>query len=143
MQVSVTAASTEMCPGGGSILAMALDVTDRGSYSISDPNQQTMVICNGQQGASATVSGYSPAEVIQPCGNSSSYEEVLLRLSNGQVLAAFSENVSGLNTRLSLIPDGTFMTSDGTNCVFSLSTDGNTRSVSWSNQIQNSWSLTF
>lgn len=141
MQFEISPASTAVCPAGGSILVMALDVQNRGSYSSSDPNQQSLVICNGQQGAAATASAYSAAEVIMPCGNSVSYKEVLLRLANGQVLAAFSDNISGLNTRLSLIPDGTYMNSDGSQCVFSLSTQGQTRSISWGGTTQSSWPL--
>lgn len=141
MQFEVTPATSAVCPMGGSIIVMALDVQNRGSYSSSDPNQQSMIVCNGLTGADAPVSAYAAAEVIMPCGNSVSYKEVLLRLANGQVLAAFSDNISGLNTRLSLIPDGTYMNSDGSQCIFSLATNGLTRSISWGGAVQSSWLL--
>ncbi len=154
MQFSVFAAAPEICAAGGSTLMMALDIHDNGFYSLTDPGQQQMTICNGANGANGTngtngtngvdapVPAYSPVDVIIPCGNTVSYKEVLLRLSNGQVLASFSENISGLNTRLSLIPDGTYMNTDGSNCTFSISTSGNERSISWFNQIQKTWSIT-
>lgn len=146
MQFSILDAPLQVCPAGGSTVLMALDINDNGFYSATDPNQQMMTICNGVNGADgvdAPVAQFSPVEAIIPCNNTASYKEILLRLHNGQVLASFSDNASGLNTRLTLIPDGTFMTSDGTNCVFSLATsvNGLQRSISWSNQVQISWPL--
>ena len=149
MQFSILTAAPQLCPTGGSTILMALDINDNGFYSATDPNQQMMTICNGVNGTNGTngvdapVAQFSPVEAIIPCGNTASYKEILLRLQNGQVLASFSDNANGLNTRLTLIPDGTFMTSDGTNCVFSLATsvNGLQRSISWSNQVQISWPL--
>lgn len=143
MQFTVLTAATAICPNGGSTLLMALDVNDNGFYSATDPNQQQMTICNGQNGADAPISQFSPVDVIIPCGHTTTYKEVLLRLSNGQVLASFSDNSGGVNTRLVLIPDGTYMTTDSTSCSFTLATtaDGQQRFISWLNQIQKTWSL--
>lgn len=143
----VSPAPVEVCSSGGSVIVMALDIFDLGVYSPADPGQQSLAVCNGHDGsnghdgADAPPSAYTPLEVIMPCGNSVAYKEVLLRLYNGQVLAAFSENVSGLNTRLSFLPDGTFMNTDGSNCVFSLATSEGTRSISWAGQVQNTWPM--
>lgn len=150
MQYSVSVAPAEICAAGGSILFMALDIHDNGFYSVTDPGQQQMTICNGLNGTNGTngtngidapVASYSAVDVIVPCGPTVTYKEVLLRLANGQVLASFSDNISGLNTRLSLIPDGSYMNTDGSNCSFQISTSGNERSISWFNQIQNTWTL--
>lgn len=66
--------------------------------------------------------------IIDPCGDSPGrVDEVLLQLSGGRVLASFSDNAAGQNTRFSIIPSGNFMTTDGSNCVFSVN-DG---VVSW------------
>lgn len=143
MQYSVLTAASQVCPAGGSTLLMALDIHDRGYYSPTDPNQQQMTICNGQNGTNAQTPSYSPMDAILPCGNTVSYKEVLLRLNNGQVLAAFSDNASGLNTRLALLSDGTYLNTDGSGCTFSLtsSSDGHQRSISWFNQVQKTWTV--
>jgi len=135
---AVTAASTTTCPDGGSTVLMALDVNNTGEYCALDPNQQSIVLCNGKN---APLSPYLPIQPIMPCGNNVAYKEVLLRLSNGQVLAAFSDNVGGLNTRLTLLPDGSYIDTDDSNCQFSLltSNDQATRSISWFGKVQISW----
>lgn len=149
MQFTILTAATAVCPAGGSTLLMALDINDNGFYSATDPNQQQMTICNGtngadgQNGQDAPTPQFSPVDVIIPCNNTTTYKEVLLLLGNGQVLASFSDNSSGVNTRLVLIPDGTYMTTDNTSCTFTLATsvNGQQRSVSWSNQVQKTWNV--
>jgi hypothetical protein len=90
----------------------------------------------GQPGTPAPPTAYSVVDVIDPCGPSGGFDEVFLRLANGTVVASFSDNSAGQNTRLSILVDGTFETSDGTNCVFTVSTDTsvtpNTRTIAWS-----------
>ncbi len=64
-------------------------------------------------------------EVIDPCGNATSkVDEVLLRLSTGELLVLFADNSSGKNPRLAIIESGTYVTTDGTNCVFTVDSDG-------------------
>lgn len=98
---------------------------------------------DGRDGTDATVSLFTPIEILTPCGNTVPYKEILLRLKNGQVMAVVSNNTQGDMTRLALVTDGTFMSTDGSNCIFTLSTsaDGLTRSLSWNNQVQNQWPL--
>jgi hypothetical protein len=138
--LTIVTAPLSVCPAGGSTLLMALDVDHLGSYSADEPEQQALTLCNG---ASAPATAYSPVEAIQPCGATVAYKEVLLRLANGQVLGSFSDDTSGTMTRLAFLSDGTYMDTDGSSCVFSLSTDStsSTRSVSWSGSVQESWSL--
>jgi len=139
---AVVSASIEQCPTGGSTILMATDVGNTGVYDVMAANQQSMTICNGQN---ATVPGYTPVEPIYACGNNVAYKEVLLRLSNGQVLGSFSDNVEGRMTRLAFLPDGNFVNTDNSGCSFSLSTssDGKTRSISWSGQVRKSWSVSY
>jgi hypothetical protein len=67
--------------------------------------------------------------MIAPCGQPSGViKEVLLVLANGTILADFSDNVNGYNTRLAIIPPGTYMDTDGTGCVFQVHADG---TVTW------------
>jgi hypothetical protein len=140
------------CPAGGVTTLMALDINDTGVYSALDPNQSSMTICNGQDGATgatgatgaaAPATPYTPVEPIMPCGDTVAYKEVLLRLSGGQVLASFSDDASGTNTRFSFLPDGSFIDTDSSGCNFSLSTssDGLTRFISWFGQVQESWAI--
>lgn len=122
-------ASASQCPNGGSIIMMAQDTQGTGVYSTSDANQTSVVVCNG-------VDGTTPMSVIgpiTPCGpNSSPYKEVLLCLNNGGVLADFSDNASGLNTRLAFIPAGTYNDTDSSGCNFNVTIAGNgSTTVSW------------
>jgi len=149
MVFQVVAALPSDCASGGSILLMALDGDQDGNYSATDPGQQSLTMCNGidgqdgQDGEDGQTPGYTTVDTITPCGNNVAFKEVLLRLQNGQVLASFSADTGGTMTRLSFLPDGTFMNTDSSGCVFSLSTsvDGSTRSISWANQVQMSWSM--
>lgn len=137
---AVLAASSDVCVGGGSTILMAKDVNNSGVYSVTAPNQQAMTICNGQ---SAQMPSYTPVDVIHACGDNVPYKEVLLVLSNGKVLGSFSNDTGGTMTRLAFLSDGTFMNTDNSGCVFSLSTsgDGKTRSISWSGNVQKTWSV--
>jgi hypothetical protein len=84
---------------------------------------------DGQDGADAPPTAYTVTEIIDPCGNHSTrIDEVLLRLANGSIIASFSDNVSGLNTRFAIIGAGTYGTTDGTGCIFTVS---NTGVVTW------------
>lgn len=136
----VVSADLATCPAGGSTILMASDPTNSGVYDVTSANQQAMTICNGQN---AQAPSYTPVEPIMACGESVAYKEVLLRLSNGQVLGSFSNDIGGTMTRLAFLPDGTFMNTDSSACVFSLATssDGKTRSISWAGQVQKSWEI--
>lgn len=139
---AVVNASAEQCPSGGSTILMATDVGNTGVYDVNASNQQSMTICNGQN---AVAPAYTPVEPIYACGNNVAYKEVLLRLSNGQVLGSVSDNTSGKMTRLAFLTDGNFVNTDNSGCNFSLSTsgDGKSRSISWFGKIQKSWPISY
>lgn len=64
-------------------------------------------------------------EVIDPCGDADDIvDEVLIRMSNGQVLVSFSDSANGNNTRLAVLPPGSYMTTDGSACQFTVGNDG-------------------
>jgi hypothetical protein len=117
--LSLTQASSQECANGGWIVTV--------SGGSSEP------ICNGAPGAAAAPSsGMTLVEFIAPCGlASSNWKEELLAFSDGSLLADFSDNASGSETRLALISDGTYEDTDDSGCVFTVSTAGNTRTVSW------------
>lgn len=109
------------------------DVGDTGSQGVQGDV--------GPAGPSGYSSPFTPVRVITPCGPSSSpYKEVLLLLYDGNLLASFSDNVSGYNTRLALIPDGSYVDTDASACHFTISTIGNTRYIAWSGG-GDSWSV--
>lgn len=83
-------------------------------------------IVNSSLVSIATLQGYNNIVSIKdPCGaQGNAYNEVFLKLSSGKYLASFSDNASGLNTRFSLLTDGSFVTTDGTNCHFTVSGSG-------------------
>lgn len=81
------------------------------------------VILNGQNGADgqdAPPTAYTVDHVVDPCGHQVSYDEVLLVMSNGQILAHFA---SGSNQFLTLIPPGNYITTDGSGCYFTVESD--------------------
>ncbi len=129
--VSLTAADAQVCPNGG----WNITVTNGSNSPSSYP------VCNGAAGATgatgatgpaAPVSALSLVQLIAPCGlASSAWKEELMLFSNGTLLADFSTSASGTDTRLSLIPDGTYQDSDESGCVFTIATSGTTRSISW------------
>jgi hypothetical protein len=80
---------------------------------------------DGAPGKDAELPAYTVMSIVDPCEDATGViDEVLLKLANGQVLVSFSDNSSGKNTRFSLLPPGTYKTTDGSDCVFSLSADG-------------------
>jgi hypothetical protein len=78
----------------------------------------------GPAGAQGPAGQAAVLEIIDPCGDAPGiHDEVILRLANGQLLASFSQNASGLNTRFSILTQGNYITSDGSNCHFSVTSD--------------------
>lgn len=83
----------------------------------------------GANGKDAELPAYAVTQIIDPCGDAPSVvDEVLLKMANGQFLVSFSENASGKNTRLAVLPAGTYITTDGSNCTFTITAGGN---VTW------------
>lgn len=58
------------------------------------------------------------SELIDPCGPSGGYDEVLLKLGDGSIVAYFEQ---GSNRFLSVIVAGSYQTSDAQHCHFSVS----------------------
>lgn len=72
---------------------------------------------DGQNGRDAPPTPYTVTEVIDPCGSQGTYDEVLLRMSNGKLLAHYA---SGAAQYLTLIGPGSYITTDNTSCFFSI-----------------------
>lgn len=80
----------------------------------------------GPVGASGDDGADAVLEIIDPCNDAPGIvDEVLIRLSDGRVLCSFSANANGQNTRLAVLPAGSYVTTDGSNCHFSVNVAGN------------------
>lgn len=80
---------------------------------------------NGKDGSDAPPTAFTPVGIVDPCGATPGYyNEVFLRLQNGTLLASFSDNSNGKNTRWAILVPGTYITTDGTNCTFTVDAHG-------------------
>ena len=101
------------------------------SCKVTQGDTGTLIQCpNGSQALIANNgTQYNIVTIIDPCGDAPGiYDEVLLQLANGQIVASFSQNAAGDNTRFALIPQGSYVTTDGSGCRFNVSSTG---VVSW------------
>lgn len=80
---------------------------------------------DGQDGLPAPPSDYTITELIDPCGDGPGFDEVLLRTANGALLAHYAD---GVKQFLTTVPPGTYISTDGQACVFTVSPSG---SVTW------------
>lgn len=81
---------------------------------------------DGKDGTDAPPTAFTVTELIDPCGDApGKYDEVLLRLANGTLLAHYAD---GIKQFLAVIGPGTYATTDDTSCVFTISPTG---TVSW------------
>ena len=120
-----TVAVAPSCPAGGTTILMANDTNHNGQLDLSDANLQTSVICNGAAGVDAQASPFQIQSIVNPCGdNPNLYDEVFMRLNNGMLIASFSDNANGANTRFSILAPGTYVTTDGDNCQFTIDSQG-------------------
>ncbi len=124
-------------------LLSGLDL-DRDSDLSAGEVTQSAAICNGRDGADgatgpsgaagrdgldgadAPATAFTPVGIIDPCGDTPNvHDEVFIKLANGTLIASFSDNANGKNTRFSiLIPGTNYQTTDGTNCTFSVDSQG-------------------
>ncbi len=108
----------DACDDGGVTLLTALDTNDNLVLDSEDSNLQSATICNG---AGGNVSPFSPVGLVDPCGTAPGiHNEVFFRLENRSLVASFSDNASGANTRFALLSPGTYVTTDGDQCVFTI-----------------------
>jgi hypothetical protein len=123
------------CPNGGVSLVTGLDLNDNGMLEVTEA-QHSKDVCNGIDGVNgvnglnglnAPPTPYTPVGLVDPCGDTANvFDEVFIKMANGQLIASFSENSSGKNTRFSVLLSGSnYQTTDGTGCTFSVDALGN------------------
>ena len=81
-----------------------------------------MDVCNG---VVETVTVTEPTVLVNPCGDAPNVvDEVFVKLSNGTLLASMSADVNGSNTRLVVLEPGRYQTTDGDQCQFTITPEG-------------------
>lgn len=77
----------------------------------------TAIILNGED---APPTPYSVVELINPCGDSSGFDEILFRTHNNELIAHFS---SGGLQFLTILTPGNYVTTDSGTCNFTVHPD--------------------
>lgn len=110
--VSTVASSPGVAPNGGARITCS-DGTDA-------------LLLNGTNAPSTP---YTITQVVKPCPLvSGSFPEVLLVLQDRSILASATSNGSALTTRLALLTPGSYVTTDGRSCNFTVTSS----SITWS-----------
>lgn len=131
----------------GSNGSNGLDGADGSSCSVSSivptplvaPNGGARITCTdgtdalllngspGTNGTNAPPTPYSVVQVVKPCPTiGGSFPEVLLVMQDRSILASASAN-NGKDTRLALLTPGTYSTTDGRSCTFTVGAS----TISW------------
>jgi hypothetical protein len=79
------------------------------------------IVLNGTDGIVPN-NNYGIAELIDPCGDGPGFDEVILRLNNGILLAHYS---SGGYEFLTIVSQGNYVTTDKQKCNFHVDYNGN------------------
>jgi len=102
--------ATVTCPDG------TTTVINNGSNGTNGSNGS-----NGQDGQDGADAPLAITEIVDVCGDAPNIQdEVLLRLGNGKLIVLFADNSNGKNPRLSVLSAGNYITSDGSNCFFTV-----------------------
>jgi hypothetical protein len=95
----------------------------QGGAILSCEDGSSVVILNGKDGEDGKPGQSTPYTItglLDPCGRQGVFDEVLLVLEGGQVLAHYSQ---GNKQFLTVLLPGSYITTDGTNCLFTLNAD--------------------
>lgn len=79
---------------------------------------------NGTDGVDGVTSSYTVVDIIDPCGSEGSFDEVILVMANGELMAHYSH---GNKQFLTILRDGSYETTDGTKCEFTI----NNGEINW------------
>lgn len=101
-------------------------VTKAGSVSTIKCGSATVFVNDGTNGTNGqNASGIYISELLNPCGINGSHDEILLRLSNGKVLALY-DGGANLDRFALLVPGTQYRTTDSNNnyCTFQINSSG-------------------
>lgn len=128
-QASMLVAISALQSQGGNIQSQ-VSVLQAQVVALQGQESAMQNVLNTQTAQLALLMGYkSIVDFVNPCGDTAGLvDEVLLRLSDGTILASYSDTYHGDNTRFAVVPTGAYVTTDGSNCHFSVQANG---SISW------------
>lgn len=110
-----------------SVIASPLEAPNGGAR-ITCTDGTDELILNGSPGSDAPPTPYSVVQVVKPCPTiGGSFPEVLLVMQDRSILASVSENGNAQRTRLALISQGSYITTDNRNCNFTVGAS----TISW------------
>lgn len=116
-------AGLQLCESDSGVeIQSGLDLNDNLVLD-SEEIQQATIVCDGkdgqdgQDGEDAPIPQFTVVDSVNPCGQQGTYDEVLLKLQNGEYLAHYAH---GNKQFLTIIGDGNYVTTDGTSCNFSI-----------------------
>lgn len=76
---------------------------------------------NGADGQPAALNPLDIVEIMNPCGDAQGFDEILLKLRDGTILAHYSHGSRQFLVELS---PGAYTTTDGQSCTFTLTAEG-------------------
>lgn len=95
-------------------------VAPNGGAQLICPNGSSALLLNGEPGEDG-IPPFGITKVVKPCpGIFGSNPEILLILSDRTVIASVSQAASGNNTRLAIVTPGSYVTTDGRGCLFTV-----------------------
>lgn len=106
-------------------------VAPNGGARVTCTDGTDALLLNGSPGADgndAPPTPYSVVQVVKPCPTiGGSFPEVLLVMQDRSILASVSENGNAQRTRLALVSQGSYVTTDNRNCNFTVGAS----TISW------------
>lgn len=75
----------------------------------------------GEKGDTGAAGQNAVVQVFDPCGDAPGFDEVILKLADGTLISYFE---SGSNKFLTVLKPGTYRTTDGSGCTFTIKNDG-------------------
>lgn len=122
-QSAITALQASLLTANSSITSLTARVTSLESQIGSPTTGLQAIVNNNTVQIAQLMNNHNVTKLVDPCGNGPGYDEVFFRTSSGKLIASFSDNASGLNTRFSELVPGTYNTTDGTSCNFTVNND--------------------
>jgi len=80
---------------------------------------------DGTNGKDAQPTAYTITDIIDLCGKQTAFDEVLFKTSSGVIIAHYAD---GAKQFLTVVTPGNYITTDGTNCYFTVTNSGQ---VTW------------
>lgn len=108
------------CENSGLIISYGLDKNRNFELELEELEKVTYLCdgkdgVDGEDGLDAPMPAYYIVDIIDPCGDSGDYDEVIIELQNGEFIAYLEDKGKKF---LSLLQDGIYKTTDKQKCRF-------------------------